>query len=355
MVIATADLQRWLQEAPSVGGMGWIPDERGLVTMTEHRQGYEALAASFDQLLEDEPDDDGDRYPWRLFLKERPELFAVDPRTNLPRMKARNQGNAGTCVGAATAQDITILKILDIILRGQPEVYKWPVSIEWCYAAGRQIAGQLGNWDGSTNSWQLRALLEWGVLFETKYGDIDLSSYSPSRAQEWARRGTPASLRPTAGETKLLQALRIRSVDQWWRCLGLGYTINLCSNWGGTGKRDAEGVMRRSGTWSHSMASWWRRMSQRYGRLFGVQNSWSSGWAESSADTEEPDDMPWGGFYLTEEEAAWVVRTGEVIAYVDLDGFKRPRADWENVHGWTEAGYRRGGPRPPRVPFDLAV
>lgn len=352
MEIMTADLSMLLQEAPSVGGMGWIPDERGLVRVTEQRQGYEALAASFDQAIEDEPDDNGDRYPWRLLLKDHPELFAIDPRTNLPRLKARNQGNAGTCVGAATAQGITVLSLLDIYLRNHGERYQWPASIEWCYASGREISGQLGNWDGSTNSSQLRALLEWGVLFETKYGDIDLSTYSPSRAQEWARRGTPSSLRPIAGQTKLLQALRIRSTDQWWKAIGLGYTINLCSGWGGSGKRDSEGVMSRSGSWSHSMISYWRRTSQKYGKLYGVQNSWSSGWAESSSDTEEPDDMPWGSFYITEENANWIVRSGEVIAYVDLDGFKRPRADWENIHGWASAGYRTNGPRPPRVQFD---
>ena len=355
MVIATANLEQWLQEAPDRGAMGWIPDEKGLVRMTEGRPGYEALAGSFEQVLEDEPDDNGDRYPWRLWLKDHPHLFAIDPRTNLPRLKARNQGNAGTCVGAATAKGADVTSLNDIYVRGQGEVFQQQASIEWLYAAGRQIAGQLGRWDGSTNSWQLRALLEWGVCWEQVYGDIDLRQYSPKRAQDWAARGVPDSLKPHAAKTKLLTAIRIRSVDQWWKAIGLGHAINLCSNWGGTGKRDAEGVMRRSGEWQHSMLSFWRRMSRKYGRLFGVDNSWSSGWAESSADTEEPDDMPWGSFAITEEEAAWIVRTGEVIAYVDIDGFKRPRFDWENIHGWTEAGFRRSGPRPPRVQFDTAT
>ena len=312
---------------------GWIPDEKGLVAATERQVWHEALGQQISELAAD--DDDGDRFPWRTFASLQPQLFERDSRTDGLRLKARNQGNAGTCVGAATAQLMTILQLLDITVRKEPERWVGEVSIEWAYAAGRQIANQLGSWDGSTNSWQLSALEKWGVLFQKAYGSIDLTNYSPSRAQQWARSGVPAALKPEAVKHKLLKAYRIRSVDDWWTLLGAGYTVNLCSNWGGTSRRDSDGVMARSGTWAHSMASFFRRKHARRGRLFGVQNSWGSQHAEGGgAATVQPFDMPWGSFYITESEAAWIVKTGEVIAYCDFEGFRKPAAPWGTGHSW---------------------
>ena len=307
---------------------GWVPDEAGLEEQTEGRFWYDLASQQVDQLIQDDPG--GDTFHYRSLLKHKPQEFDSEGR-----LKALNQGSVGSCVGVATARLIDHLQSLDIDLRKQDETFCDLTSPEWCYATGREAGGMLGGGDGSTNSGQLKALERFGVLFQRVYGNHDLTKYSVSRCRDWGKRGAPDSLKPEAQRHKLLKSFRVRTVGQWWSLAGAGFPINLCSRWGGSGSRDSDGYMRRSQRWAHSMGNPGARREHRSrGRSFLIVNSWGSGWAKSGAIW--PKDMPYGAFWISEADASWIIKNGEVIAYADFEGgFKKPY-DWSSPVAWEQ-------------------
>ena len=305
---------------------GWIPDNSGVMRVTERQEWYGGAQDQVQQLIESDPG--GDAFLYRC-LKE----FCPDAFDSKDRLMALNQGSIGSCVGVATARLIDHLQAIDILVRKDNESFCDPVSPEWCYATGREAGGMLGRGDGSTNSGQLKALEKYGVLFQRKYGDFNLKKYSVELCRVWGRWGVPDELKPEGKEHVLLKSFRVRSVDQWWSLAGAGYPINLCSGWGGTGYRDNEGYMRRSTRWSHSMGNpATRRLHPKRGRSFLICNSWGNGWARKGSIW--PEDMPHGSFWIDESDAYWIVRNGELIAYADFKGGFRAPYDWSKKIDW---------------------
>lgn len=305
---------------------GWIPDEKGVQKLTVQQDHYAQTIQEVEKLCND--DDDSDRFWFQQFGKAFPNLVRNGQVTAL------NQGNVGSCVGNADARMKTVVGVLDVMVRKQAEkIFDAHISAEYAYAIGREVSGQLGSWDGSTNSWVIKGATEVGSVLMIDYpGIVNLSTYSASRCSEWARRGTPQELRPKAEKFQTLKYYRVRNAQEWWSMLGAGYAINLCSSWGGSGSRDADGVMAKRGSWGHSMCSYWRKKHARRGRLFGVQNSWGDSWASGPY----PDLMPWGSFYITEADANWICQTGEVLATADVEQGFKPDYEWGNGAGWND-------------------
>jgi len=305
---------------------GWIPDNSGVMRETERQQWYGQAQDEVDQLIKDDPG--GDTFHYRCLFQFKPDEF-----DSSGRLSSLNQGSVGSCVGVATARLIDHLQAMDIAVRRQDETFCDLTSPEWCYATSREANGMLGRGDGSTNSGMLKALVKYGVLFKRKYDSHDLTGYSVDRCRDWGRRGVPDSLKPEAKKHVLLKSFRIRSVDQWWALAGAGYPVNLCSGWGGTGYRDDEGYMRKSGSWMHSMGNpAARRLHSRKGRSFLICNSWGNHWAKKGSIW--PDDMPHGSFWISESDAAWIVRNGEVIAYADFKGGFTAPYNWGKAIDW---------------------
>ena len=312
----------------SENSFGWIPDNSGVMRVTERQHWYGEVVDQVQQLVQDDPG--GDTFHYRCLFQFKPDEFDSDGR-----LRSLNQGSVGSCVGVATARLIDHLQAMDIAIRRQNETFCDLTSPEWCYATGREAGGMLGGGDGSTNSGQLKALEKYGVLFQRKYGEYDLGKYSVDRCRDWGRRGVPDQLKPEGEKHQLLKSFRIRDVDEWWALAGAGYPVNLCSGWGGVGYRDDEGYMRKSGRWSHSMGNpGARRLHPRRGRSFLVCNSWGSGWAKKGAIW--PEDMPYGSFWISEADASWIVRNGEVIAYADFEGGFSPPYDWGKAIDWSK-------------------
>ena len=305
---------------------GWIPDNSGVMRQTERQVWYGQAQEEVDRLIRDDPG--GDTFSYRYLAKFKPEEYDSNNRLN-----AKNQGSVGSCVGVATARLIDHLQAIDIYLRQDSETFCDLVSPEWCYATSREAAGMLGRSDGSTNSGQLKALQQDGVLFQRKYGVYDLRKYSPNLCRVWGRWGVPDELRVEGAKHVLLKSFRVRSVDQWWSLAGAGFPVNLCSGWGGTGYRDSEGYMRKSGRWMHAMGNpAARRLHSRKGRSFLICNSWGNHWAKKGSIW--PADMPHGSFWISESDAAWIVRNGEVIAYADFKGGFTAPYNWGKAIDW---------------------
>ena len=239
------------------------------------------------------------------------------------RLRSRNQGSVGSCVGFGTATPLDVLKAVEI-LSGEPEQWRAMFSADALYAMGRHIAGRLGRWDGSYGSAAARAITEWGTVHELVYGQHDLTSYSAPRAREWARVGVPAEVREAATDHTVRRAILVRNGDTAWSLLGQGYPINCCSSLGFRGSRDAEGIMRRGGSWMHSMAVTSRRTSRGGNRLVLFHQSWGDDWASGPYW----QDQPLGSFWADLCDLDWACRAGEVIAYAGYNGFIRRDMRW---------------------------
>ena len=307
---------------------GWIPDNSGVMRATERQEWYGDASDQVLQLMRDDPG--GDTFHYRCMSHFQPDEFDSEGR-----LKALNQGPVGSCVGVATARLIDHLQAMDIAVRHQNESFCGLTSPEWCYATGREAGGMLGGGDGSTNSGQLKALQKDGVLFQKRYAAYDLREYSPELCRVWGRWGVPDELRVEGVKHVLLKSFRVRSVDQWGSLAGAGYPVNLCSNWGGVGHRDEEGYRRKSGRWSHSMGNpGARRLHPKRGKSFLICNSWGNGWAKKGGIW--PKDMPHGSFWISESDASWIIRNGEVIAYADFEGGFFAPYDWGKEIDWSK-------------------
>lgn len=230
---------------------------------------------------------------------------------------------AHNCVGNAEARALLYRIVADIARNGDAET--WPgaaPAADALYALSRDVSGQLGGGDGSTNAWMLKAVTEVGVPLMEKIGSYDLRTYSANRCRDWAKRGVPEAVKDAARKHKVLKAVRIKSVDDLWTFCGTWGAVNCCSMWGGTSRREVGGIMRRSGTWAHSMNLAGRRTWKNQ-RQFCIHQSWGSNWAENCpVNCIEPFDLPWGAFWVTDDDIAWILTRGggEIVALVDWDG-----------------------------------
>lgn len=257
-----------------------------------------------------------------------------------------DQGNVGACVGFATSRAAGITAAADIFHRRESEQWVADFSPEALYAIGRQVAGQLGLWDGSTGAWSVEGLQKIGTLHQLEYGDVNLLKYDTSRAKLWAARGIPSDLLPIAGEHRFLAAALVDTVEKAKASLQNGYPLITCSMISYGRQRDADGFMRASGkNWAHAMCvAAYRTRGPPSGREgFLILNSWradshSSGWVTGpiwpKEDAEYP--QPIGSFWVTPEDLLKHLQYRDTWAISGYQGFTRKEISWEEV--FSQAG-----------------
>ncbi len=242
-------------------------------------------------------------------------------RDGVACLKSRNQGNVGSCTGNAEATDMDVLAGVEIAIAGENEEFRAMASAAALYALGREKANMLRGGDGCYGSALADAVREWGTLHEMPYPGLDLTGYTADLARRLGKHGIPADLKPVAAEHKCLHTANVKTAEEGWSLIGSGYTVNICSMVGFQGKRDAQGVIRRRGSWAHSMAVTSRRTTSAGTRLVLVHQSWGDDW------TDGPywEDMPWGSFWIVLEDFAAVLAQGDSFAHARYEGFQ-PRA-----------------------------
>lgn len=258
--------------------------------------------------------EDGDALLYRCVAK----CMGVD------RVHSRDQGQIGSCVGHGTATAGDITAAVEIVLKNEPEEWVAQMSSAALYGMGRQIANQLGGWEGSNGSWAAEAVTKMGTLYMLEYPGHDLRTYSAQLAGQFQRKGLDSGLKEIAAQHKMGAAAPVRSADEAWTALINGYGVNVCSNVGFSGQRDERGVMRRQGSWNHSMA-WIACLTIDGKRYFKVQQSWGDNWGSGP---QVPEDSPYGSFNISWEDADRMVKQDDSYCYSALDGFKR-RSLWD--------------------------
>lgn len=233
------------------------------------------------------------------------------------------------CVGHGTATGIDITAACEIMLKGEPEKWVAQASSAAMYGAGRQIANQLGNWEGSNGSWAAEAVTKYGTLYMLEYPGHDLRTYSESLAREFQRRGLDESLKAEAAKHKMGLAAPVRNGEEAWTALMNGYGVNVCSDVGFQGNRNEKGAIARRGSWGHSMA-WIGCLTIDGERYFTVQQSWGDNWCSGPY---YPADAPLGSFNISFRDGDAMCRQGDSYAYSGLAGFQRRRSVFDALLG----------------------
>lgn len=259
-----------------------------------------------------------------------------------------DQGNVGACVGFATCRAAAITAAADIFHRQESEEWVADFSPEALYAIGREVAGQLGAWDGSTGAWSVEGLQKIGTLHQLEYestsGKISLLGYDPSRAKSWAARGVPSDLKTVAGEHKFLAAAQVSTIAEAKASLQNGYPLIVCSmiSYGRT--RDADGFLAASGkNWAHAMCVAAYRAASTGREGFLILNSWkadshSSGWVTGPIWPPESAEYPQpiGSFWVSPQDLLKHLTYGDTWAISGYQGFLRKQLSWEEV--FSQAG-----------------
>jgi hypothetical protein len=155
----------------------------------------------------------------------------------------------GDCVSFGHGHANDLVQCIEIAL-GEPAEYR-ETDTEFLYATSREVAGILGESDGSYGAAAVKAMMTIGLLSREMLGDQ--GAYSGQRAGAWGRDGAPAELKAQAKSFKLGAAARCSTWDELVAALAHGYPVTTCTIQGFNLKRDAQGFCRPEGTWGHCM------------------------------------------------------------------------------------------------------
>lgn len=192
----------------------------------------------------------------------------------------------------------------------------WPDIPEEAYASGMPFHPTPTYWckRGGESGWSCSAAAkrskdEIGLAFSINYGGAigDLRKYDTATIRKYCRSGPPSEVTKELNGNVTLTYSRISSFEQIRDAIANGYGVNSCGGQGFSKSRDANGVSRRSGSWSHSMAyvgvddSPWAHQHYK-GPLICVLNSWGTSWISGSRTVQGNPDLPQipkGSFWAT--------------------------------------------------------
>lgn len=197
----------------------------------------------------------------------------------------------GSCVAHSTKNALLLLMCCDVVsgrpdeasglVEGLPEVD--PEGIRNGTLSTEAIYWMRG-YDGDGWSCEAAAdvaLKQSGLWLRNNYPDlgIDLRKYSGSLEGKYGRRPPPSAILAAGAKHLVRNVTRLRTFEEVRDYLANGYSVSSCGSEGFSSTRDANGVSKRSGSWSHAMAAMAAddrdETKQIYGEpLVEIQNSW---------------------------------------------------------------------------------
>lgn len=237
-----------------------------------------------------------------------------------------NQQSVGCCVGCGWKHCADVVQAT-AILAGK--AFEWqPVSVEVIYAGSRvDVGGGRISGDGSAGAWAKEYVQSrGGIAPMRKYGDTDLTTFSPTRARQWGKGGVPKDVAAVAKEHPVKGCALVKSWADVKRSIQQGYPVAVCSDQGFAMERDSTGKARPQGTWNHCMAILGVR-SAKDGRTEAafVLNSWGD---QAHTGPVWPSDAPVAGFWADAGVIDRMVRQGDSFALADVAGFPARKLDW---------------------------
>lgn len=225
------------------------------------------------------------------------------------------------CVSQGAAYAVDCIKAVDIYIKKDFERWVDLTATEDIYWGSRNVIGKgrLGNGDGSLGVWAAKYVNEYGSLPRGKYGTVDLSTYSGSRAKTWGRAGykLPKEFVDKIKEHPVEVVSQVKSYEEVRDLVVNGYAVTIASNQGFASRRDAEGFAKPQGSWAHQMCIIGVDDKHRRPGVL-VQNSWGT-WNGGPKRHDQPD----GSFWVDADEIERrVLRSGDCWAFSGYAGFK---------------------------------
>jgi hypothetical protein len=155
----------------------------------------------------------------------------------------------GDCVSFGHGHGNDLLQCIEIGL-GEPVDYR-ETDTEFIYGASREVAGILGNSDGSYGAAAVKAMTTIGLVSREMLSADGV--YSGDRAQEWGRTGPPHDVETKAAPYKLGSAALVSTWDDLVAAITNGYPVTICTDQGFNLTRDSDGFCEAHGTWGHCM------------------------------------------------------------------------------------------------------
>lgn len=287
---------------------------------------------------------------WQSLRTGAPNLFRADLPKSAPLWKMRDkahedaygkkyvrgsQGGLGSCVGwgSADAVDVSFA-----VAYSQGKASEWRmVATESTYGLRGELGESFGYYsDGWWGSGVAKGLRDCGVLFREKYSEgsnaVDLTSRSEQRERDWGHYGTGGRnsewLDPIAARYKIPHVAPVKTTDEAKASLANGYAIFICSGVGfDPCVRNADGVVRRGGSWSHCMACvGYYTVDQQ--TVFVIENSWGP---NSVTGPPGPEVLSGAQFAITTADMQRIFDADDSYAVSGPNGFEPQELDFS---GW---------------------
>lgn len=155
----------------------------------------------------------------------------------------------GDCVGHGHGRGLDMLQCVEIALGADMGFRE--TSTEFIYAVSREVAGILGDRDGSYGSAAVAAMTTIGVASRATPGCE--GAYIGERAERWGREGVPPEVKARASGLRLGAAARITTWAELLAAMKNGYPVTVCSTRGFAAERDRQGFCAPEGVWGHCM------------------------------------------------------------------------------------------------------
>jgi len=255
-------------------------------------------------------------------------LYDIIKKASGGKFPARKQ-TVGDCVSQGAAYAVDAVKAVDIVLNKELERWVAETATEDIYAGSRvQIGNGRIRGDGSIGAWAARYVNEYGALPRGKYGNIDLTTYSGSKARTWGRRGAgvPKTLIPFAKKHPVMTVSQVKTYEEVRDLIANGYAVTIASNQGFSSKRDSEGFAAPKGSWAHQMSI--LAVDDKYKRPgVLVQNSWGR-WNGGPKRHNQPD----GSFWVDADEIEYrILERGDSWAFIGYEGFKAQKLNTRTI------------------------
>jgi hypothetical protein len=261
----------------------------------------------------------------RLLYKD---YALVHGKTYVPRQ----QGNAPSCVGQATAAAIDFLAAVEI-RAGEPErLPPAPAAAGVIYGLSRIEIGELPETagGGSHNLWAAQAIQEYGVVARLNYPLLgyDLRQPSPARCVKFGATGVPLGLEKIAKLHPVRDYIAVDTYEEVRDAIYMGCPVTVGSSVGfGEGRRtrDKDGFLNRPrrlwpSIWNHSMVIVGMCDEGRRGCL--ILNSWGSDWINGP---KRFGDEPEGSFWVDWKVIELMVDQGDSFAFRGFRGYPHYR------------------------------
>lgn len=233
------------------------------------------------------------------------------------------------CNSWATIRACDTSRAVEIDIKGDSEEWVAPGATEWVYWARGYRADA-----GMNPAQSIGLLINKGYLIRKNYpGFMDLTKYNPRVAAMYGDH-LPQGGIAAAESNKFRYWAKIESVEEAADALANGYGLFQGSNHI-VGNRNEQGVAEYSGPCSHAQAI----LACDYTRedpLFMGTNSWPTNWISGGIPEWAKDDGDnFANRYLFRAKLMdWIIKTGEVFAIGDFDGFPR-----KNLLDYGSASY----------------